>query len=180
MNNMLKAKKLAAQGARGQWSSFGHKGAVVWLALVAMACLTMWRWVESPANNSFEQAQQRAAEAVEMELGGVANLSALSASMTKEAAKRALADRTASGLEDALLKSGSKIKATATPVTVERTATGWNVKGVALAQWEGKGPAVTGPWHGEWTAALILEKSGELKVSKLSVSSREQEEGSIP
>ena len=131
----------------------------------------MWGWMGARDQGPFETARQRAAQAVEMELSGVASYSSLSTAMTTEAARRALTDRTASGLAEALARSGARVKASATPVAVERTREGWRVKGVAQAKWEGKGAVPAEPWRGEWDAVLVEDERGELRVSRLTLTS---------
>lgn len=153
-----------------KWGS--HRRAAAGMALAAMACLALWRWSAEAGQSPFERARLKAEQAVEMELGGAAGYASLREAMTAEAARRALADRAASGLDEALARSGARIKARATPVAVERTAGGWSVRGVARAQWEGGAAGAGGPWSGEWAAALVEGEGGELRVSKLTMASQ--------
>lgn len=142
------------------------KGAMAWLAVVSFGCVALWSAFKEP-QGALERAQAKAARAVEWSLAGES--SKLDKAMTKQAAAKVAADRSASGLDQALTATGQSVKARAEAVEATLDKGQWAVRGLATAKLSGS-PSQD-PWRGAWEARLDSEEGGELRVSSLRLSS---------
>lgn len=143
-------------------------GAVAWFVILALACWVMWR-IGSVKEGGFERAQSQAIKAVEWSLTG--EVSKLGRAMTAEAVERAVSERKAARLDEALTSSKAKVFARAYPIEVYKAGPEWEVKGLATAHVLGGLGQAQAPWRGAWIAHLSADPRGELKVSWMRMSS---------
>lgn len=144
-----------------------NKWALLWLAIVAVACLSVWR---VGGDRAF-QAKNKAARVAELSISAQDTQGELSALMTREAFSVMQKERSVSGFDQALASSDSKINARAWAVEQESEGAGWVVRGFASASVERKEPsAQEAQWSGAWIAS-IENKEGSLRVTRFKIAS---------